>query len=437
MKDTTTDLTNIWLPTDEGNHRPTIIEWWCLEGFFRTINDNKQWSLKTTFTEWFEKRPKRIGSFYILSLVNQDTNKSWTATKRNDTHQLTAATDQFKVQYNNNELSGKYPNYHCRLHDETKEMELDLHYHATASPRFVAQNITGGYLPMGLGAYRYGFIPYGTVNGTMKHQHHNHELKGFGYYEHVWGDFSYINPFKRHLGITKSISTYARLITWRLQNTKRQLPKKISIATENNPFGYDWTWGVLDNGWSFFYGNVMFWLMKGPAFGSFILTKDGKNYYEFSEIQFNYDTIKYSQHYDFYYPTKLTIKADSPKESLTLTFQMDQPPIEYINKFSEGRFYRGFVIVEGIGTVKGYFDDGLEKIPLRGICKIEPQRQISAIGHNQLDLTLIKPPKGIGIDISIESHFLKKQLNTGLVFTPFPKCSFSLKKIDESTIHKN
>ena len=105
MKDTTTDLTNIWLPTDEGNHRPTIIEWLCLEGFFRTINDNKQWSLKTTFTEWFEKRPKRIGSFYILSLVNQNTNKSWTATKRNDTHQLTAATDQFKVQYNNNELS--------------------------------------------------------------------------------------------------------------------------------------------------------------------------------------------------------------------------------------------------------------------------------------------------------------------------------------------
>jgi hypothetical protein len=426
---------NFWTPIDERNHRPSIIEWWCMEGFFRTKEDNKRWSLKTTFTEWLEQRPNRIGSFYINSLFDLDTDQSYHSHWRDDTKQLSAATDYFEVKINQCMLRGTYPEYEAVLYNDKKKVEMQLHFRATTQPRFVAQEVTGGFLPMGLGTYRYGFIPNGVLTGKMIFDKHVLEIDGLGYHEHVWGDFSYINPFKFSVGQT--LSTYAKLVTWRLQNAEPRLPTSISLTSENNPFGYDWVWGVLDNGWSFFYGNALFWLMKGPAFGTLILTKDGKTYHEFSKIHFHYDTIKYSAYFDLYYPTQVTITAESTTESLRLTFQMTNSPLEYINRFQGDKFYRGFVIIEGPGMVTGHHDDGNTRIPLRGICKIEPQRQISVIGHNQLDLSFIRPPHGVGIDLSFASHFLKKHLKGKILFNPWLRCSFSLNTIDDTLIHKN
>jgi hypothetical protein len=178
-------------------------------------------------------------------------------------------------------------------------------------------------------------------------------------------------------------------------------------------------------------------LTKGPVFGSLILTKDGNSYNEFSKISFQYNQIKYSENYDFFYPTQFTIKAESSNETIYLKFEMTNKPIEYINRFNEDKFFRGFVIVEGPGRVTGYHDDGSNKTELYGICKIEPQRQISILGHNELDISLIRPPSGLGIKLSFESHFIKKHLRTKLVFNPWPHCSFSIKNIDSSLIHKN
>jgi len=84
---------------------------------------------------------------------------------------------------------------------------------------------------------------------------------------------------------------------------------------------------------------------------------------------------------------------------------MTNTPLEYINSFQKNGFYRGFVIIEGPGTISGFYDDGNEKISLRGLCKIEPQRQISILGHNQLVLTFIQPPRGVGVEVLFISHF--------------------------------
>jgi hypothetical protein len=425
----------LWTKKDEKNHRPSIIEWWCMEGFYRTIENNKRYSFKTTFTEWLEQRPKRIGSFYINSFFDLDTDQSYHTHWRDDSKQLESAKDHFEIKINQCLLKGSYPTYETILFNDKNNVQLNLQLKATAYPRFIAQDITGGHLPMGLGTYRYGFIPNGILSGLMIHNNNSYTIDGQGYYEHVWGDFSYINPFKGN--IKQTFATYAKLITWRLQNATPTLPKTVSLSTENNPFGYDWVWGVFDNGWSFFFGNVMLWLTQGPVFGTFILTKDGKTYQEFSKISFHYNKIRYSAHFDLYYPTEFSIKAETSKESIELSFQMTNSPIEYINRFKEDNFYRGFVIIEAPGVATGFLNKNGEKTSLQGICKIEPQRQISAIGHNQISLSVIKPPHGFGLKLSLESHLLKKHLISDIKFTPLPNLSFSLKKIDDSKIHKN
>jgi hypothetical protein len=406
-----------------------------MEGFYRTLEENKRYSFKTTFTEWLEQKPYRIGSFYINSFFDLDTNENYHTHLRNDTKQLDSATDHLEIQINQCILKGEYPTYRALLNNDKNQVQLNLKFQATANPRFIAQDITDGRLPMGLGTYHYGFIPNGILSGTMMQNNSSYKIDGRGYYEHVWGDFSYINPFKGN--IKQTLNTYAKLLIWRLQNATPTLPKKISLTTENNPFGYDWVWGVFDNGWSFFFGNIMFWLTEGPVFGTFILTRDGKTYQEFSKISFQYTKIQYSAHYDFYYPTEFSIIAENKHEKLRLVFQMTNSPIEYINQFKEDRYYKGFVIIEAPGQVTGTSIKDGEEIPLQGICKIEPQRQISALGHNQLTLSLTKPPNTFGINFSFESHLLKKQLQSNLKFTPWPKCSFSINKIDERKIHRN
>ena len=57
----------------------------------------------------------------------------------------------------------------------------------------------------------------------------------------------------------------------------------------------------------------------------------------------------------------------------------------------------------------GIIADNQDEIPLTGICKIEPQRQVSIIGHNSLRIDVLKPPRGVGISLEIDSHYLRKR----------------------------
>lgn len=430
------DIYNPWTADDEKEHFPCAMEWWAAEAFFKSVENNKRWSLKVAFTEWFEN-PKKIGSISNMTLFDQDNNKHFICYLRDYSVRLKSAKDRFDVSYGDSFMKGAFPHYEMHFRDPKNDIIVDLKYQAESYPHWIAQDITNGWLPMGLGSYRYGFIPKNQISGTMRIKDKMFTIEGKGYFEHVWGDFDYDKPLSGASKLKKTIATYAKLTGWWLHNHTIKIPKSITFSTENNPFGYDWVWALLDNGWSLFYGNTMFWIMDGPATGSLMLSKDGKTNTEFCDITFHYKKMKYADDYDFYYPTELEIIAKSGREKLHLTFKMTSKSREYISRSHYAKYWIGLAICEAPGIVEGYYFDGEKKTKLSGICKIEPQRQISLMGHNSLRVDFLLPPKGVGISMNLDSHFFKKKIFISIQLVPFPKIKCNFKRIDSSKIHKN
>jgi hypothetical protein len=349
---------------------------------------------------------------------------------------LRARQDAFDVGFNDSFMKGSYPDYEVHFRDPDQDIEIDFTIQAESFPHWVAQEATNGWVPMGLGFLRYGFIPKTRISGTIKIHGKLFTIKGTGYFEHVWGNFSYRNPLSSIKDGKKTISTYTRLIEWWLRNWKLRIPATIMFSTENNPLGYDWAWTVLNNGWTIFYGNSLFWMMEGTATGILILSKDGKIYTEFNTIDFRYNTIQTAKNYDFVYPSDFEITAMKEKETLHLRFTMTQECREYVSRFSKGRYWLAFVICEAPGITKGYYRDDKKEIPLTGICKIEPQRQVSIIGHNSLRIDILKPPKGVGITIEVDSHYLGKKMIAQLRLIPKPILRFRCSRTKKSNQQK-
>ena len=86
---------------------------------------------------------------------------------------------------------------------------------------------------------------------------------------------------------------------------------------------------------------------------------------------------------------------------------MTMPCREFITPLYQKNWI-AFVIYEAPGKVSGVYTNDSEHITLNGKCKIEPQRQVSVRGHNELLIDIIKPPEGVGINIELASNFLKK-----------------------------
>ena len=418
-----------WTCEDEKEHPGSAIEWWGVEAFFKTVENNKRWSFKGSMTEWL-KINNNVGSNLITTLFDIDKNKHYNYYSSNEKEKLHITKDKNNIYYDNSFIRGSYPDYEVRFKDPKNKIELNIKYQAEALPHWVAQNVTNGWLPMRLGFFKYGFIPKNKLSGKLKIFNKQFDIIGDGYFEHVWGDFSYTNTFTYAKNLTKTTKTYIDLIKWWIGNNKLKIPKSIMFSRENNPQGYDWIWTVFDNGWSLFFGNSLFWLMKGPLFGIFIVTKDGKKYSEFGNGSFEYKKIKYVDKHDFFYPTEILLKTKKGNEKFHLYFKSSVENIEFQMNLSDKR--NKFYICEGPGTVEGFYTNGNQKIPLKGICKIEPQRQIKKQGHNSLKIDFIKPPEGIGIDVSYRSHELKKQINTRIQFRPKPDFNFRIKKLKKN-----
>ena len=121
--------------------------------------------------------------------------------------------------------------------------------------------------------------------------------------------------------------------------------------------------------------------------------------------------------------------AKRNNEQLQLTFKMNTEAGEYNNRFPNQKFFRAFVICESPGIVEGYYLNGKTKTRIKGICKMEPQRQISMLGHNRLDLNFTTPPKGFGFSFDLESHYFKKKVGTTLQLLPNPKFKWHFQKV--------
>ena len=416
----------IWTD-DEKEHCQSIIEWWCVEAFFDNKKSNKKWSFKVTFSEYHNKGDE--SSVLFITLFDQISGKSHIYYSRNDLMKLKSSSDSLKIEYENSIIQGKYPIYNLELYDKTNNIKYDLVCHAISNPRLIAQEITDGWLPMGLGFYRYGFVPKCIISGTIVIEDKEYPIKGYAYYENVWGDFDYDNPLGQISEIPRTLKIIKDLTRWKLKYITPKIPDTIKLSTENNPFGYDWAWALLDNGWSVFYGNILFWLVNGPAFGTLIVTTDGKNYDEYGDIKFHYNEVKYAKNYDFYYPIDIEITARKENKSIRLRFKMTSECHEFQSRSYNGKYWLGFIICEAPGEVEGFYSEGDKKIRLKGICKIEPQRQISIFGHNALTLKFKKPPKGIGLEIDFVSHYLKKRIIASLDFLPKIQIKWTFEKI--------
>ncbi|KYK19924.1 hypothetical protein AYK24_04775 [Thermoplasmatales archaeon SG8-52-4] len=421
---------NPWTLEDENEHPNCLLEWWCIEAFFKTNKDNNKWTFKGNFSEWFEK-PNGIGSISNFVLYNNDTKKFYVSDIRDGENRLKSSDKTFDIKFRGSYIKGEFPKYEMLFINKSEDIELLIKYNAKSYPHWIAQDITNGTLPVGFGYYRYGFIPRGDLSGELKIKNKKYTISGDGYYEHVWGDFTYHKIVANIKGLKKSISIYAKLIGQWLCNNKIEIPKKLKFLTENSPFGYDWAWVLLDNGWSIFYGNLMFWLMEGPATGILILTKDGKAYEEWFNIKSKYNKTQKAKKLDFHYPTEFEINAKKGKEKIFMKFKMTAEPREYFSKFLNGiNYFDGISIIEAPGIVEGYYDNGKKRSKLTGICKIEPQRQVSKSGHNKLELDILKPPEGFGLSLDLDSNIFKKKMFFKFHILPKPKLNFCFKKLD-------
>jgi len=421
------DEENPWTAEDEKGHVSSTLEWWALIAFFTTQENQKHWSIKATLSEGGPTK-KLTDSLVNITLFDEETNRHYVIYKRINGAPLRTRQDAFDVGLNDSFMKGSYPAYNAHFRDQDQDIEIDFTVQAESIPHWVAQDATSGWIPMGLGFFRYGYIPKTKISGTLKIHGELFTLEGTGYFEHVWGNFSFQNPLSSMKYLKKTLFTYIRLIRWWLRNQKPRIPARVMLSTENNPFGYDWTWALLDNGWTIFYGNSLFWMMEGCATGILILSKDGKTYSEFNTIDFRYNTIQTSKNYDFVYPSDLEITASKGNETLHLRFMMTQECREYVSRYPNGRYWLAFVICESPGTTNGYYRHEKEEIPLTGICKVEPQRQVSIIGHNSLRIDILKPPKGVGITIEMNSHYLGKKIVAQLRLVPKPTLRFNWKK---------
>jgi len=179
----------------------------------------------------------------------------------------------------------------------------------------------------------------------------------------------------------------------------------------------------------------MMWVSRGPGFRTLILSKDDKNYTEFSRLYFKYNKIKYSKNYDFYYQTKIEVIAKNKNEKLYLTYKQTAETSEFI-QIQKGKIYKAYVICEALGIVEGYNTDGEKKIPLGGFVKIEPQRQISIFGHSKIKIDILKPPKKFGIAFEYTSHYFLKNVKTKLQILPNPCIKFNIKRLDATKINR-
>ncbi|KYK34606.1 MAG: hypothetical protein AYK22_05190 [Thermoplasmatales archaeon SG8-52-3] len=417
---------NPWTTSDERPHDLSMQEWWCLESFFKTIKDKKKWCIRAYFWEC-EKKSKKTLSIFDFSLFDLTKgNNIIYNTRRSEL--LEKAKDRFDIRYEDSFIQGEYPNYKMIFNDKKNDILLKVDSHADSLPHWIANEATNGWLPMGLGVFRYGFIPKNKITGTLHINNKVYKLRGHGYFEHVWGDFLYKNPLGTIFSFKKTFSTYINLIKWWHKNNKIKLPNSIVFSSENNPLSNDWAWAIFENGWTIFYGNILFWIMEGPATGILILSKDGRNYIEFGKIWFKYNKIRHSKEFDCVYPSDIEIIAQNKKEKLHLNFKMTTKSRELIERFPKNRHWIGLTVNETPGKIDGYYYNDKEKIKLKGYCKIEPHRQISRFGHNRLKVDFIYPPKGMGINSELISNYLKKKINMSIRLDKFPPIKFQIQK---------
>jgi hypothetical protein len=426
MRGKTSD--SVWCEDDEGSHYPITREWWTFETLFSTPRDQRKWNLMLIMAYNLEK-PSCFFQYTLFDISNKKC--VLREDIDDDISKLTHLKKKLDLAYEDSTVKGGFPEYVLHLDRPNKGFRVDIDFHARSAPHWIAQDVTNGVLPFGFNFYKYGYIPNSTLTGKMLLANETLDLEGKGYIEHVWGDWSYENPFSRVANMKKTLETYKKLGAWWLSHHQPRFPDSLGFTTENNMFGYDWAWGVFDNDWSVFFGNILFWLYEGPAFGVLTLTPDGMEYWDFCDISYRYNKVHYVKEFDIYFASDIELDAWLDDKQVHLRFFLNTTCYDYIDRFEHEGFYKAFILSEMPGEMIGWFQQGENRIELHGDCKLMPLRQPSSLGHNALRFVFLKPPKGFGVDIDFNSHYLQKHFAVQMHLLPKPRFQVSLKRIEK------
>lgn len=393
---------------DEGSHNCTR-EWWNIDAF---IEADKNYSITASF-EYERETPASNLFFTIFDL---DEKKMYDLGIYNALfNELKCEENELNLSFKNSWMRGKYPSYIAHL--ENKNVIVEINIEAEEIPHFVAEN-SGGILPVGLGYYKYLFIPRCRAWGWLQIDGERKEFEGVAYYEHVWGNWSYNNPLKD--ASIDVFSSYVKLLQWWWGN------KNISFDTitfsSDNPFSYDWTWASFDNGWNIFYGALPFWLNEIP-FGILYLF-NGNETIEFGKIRYEYVDGIFVE--GACIPTKIKVRGEG-KGELLLFMEMNNTPHIYKDDLSSF-YWKKLILYECPGKIYGWYEDGNgDKTYLTGKCEIEIERQISIFDYFMLKL-VPHFPSPLGIDFLFISYLLNIVLQLQINLFPF-SFSFSFSHI--------
>jgi len=405
------------------SHFPCQIEWWAVEGILNTTTNNN----KFLFIAYFiHDSIGNTSSFIGITIFDMNSNFIYTYSDKKVPSRLIYKKDNCDVKYKNSFIKGKYPKYKIYLFDELNNILIDMNFQSVSSLHFVGEEKAKGYIPFGLGYLKYGFIPKNNIIGTITIKNKSFKITGIGNFEHVWGTYRpyHISDFK------KSFSSFFKLLIWKMKETEVHLPKSISLSLENGPFSNDWSWIVFNNGWTIFYANLLLWTMSGPGASVLILTKNGKIYEEFGNVNFEYKKLNYENNYNFYYPIEFNITAKKQDKLITLNFKNQSKcsfmPLHLNQEPPMSKFYSVFAVSDSHSIVEGFYFEGGKNIKLNGEAILEFERLVPKIGHNLIKFNFLYPPKGLGFKIYINSHFLKKRIiaEINIAKQPFIKIKF-------------
>ena len=184
---------NPWTPQDEGDHFPMMKEWWTVETIFKTIEDNRKWNLMLIIS--YKLNPP--SSFFQYTLFDMNAKKCILRKDIDDElDKLKLGKNKVDLKYGKSTVKGIYPDYNIHIDDEKQDFIADMIYKAKSLPHWVAQDATDGNLPIGLNFYKYGYIPNCDLTGNINLKGKKYTIKGKGYFEHIWGKWSYENPLQ-------------------------------------------------------------------------------------------------------------------------------------------------------------------------------------------------------------------------------------------------
>lgn len=418
-------------PDEEGDHFPCGCEWWCFHSSV-TLQTGTHLDILTEF-QYGTKAVNRSTINVVLFCFycfNRDTGQVFDFTetfvnKGNQSGPFSFKKNTLDVRFNNCTLKGLYPSYFIYVENENKSFIMNISLNATSSSHWIAENISNGYFPWGLGWARYGIIPRLDVEGNITFNGTTSRSSGIAYYEHLWGNFSYFITLKspsEFIAFVKNLPKVMPFVKW-IWTEQTKTYSQLKLSTSNH-YGYDWVWGSFTNGWSVQLG--FFHTMGGEV----CLTPDGQTFWDFADLSVKYTRLLYIPETDTYYPLDMNITAKSGDKTLHLSLTTTtQPYLGVLTVYPASRLCSGAGGIQTAGIIEGYYSDASQNISLQGNCTIGPFRQYPTTRFESLEVARIRSPQATGFSIEIVSHLVGARLYIERLRRPDRQLNISLEMI--------